>query len=200
MRALADVPEVQRERLTALIFVNAQAFSISCRTENYSFNCAADFITGTFFLHHVVVSKEERGKGTGRRLFGHFLSWVRSARLEKIRLVAAGGQPIPNGLQWETRGYAKEPSLEETGYYTWGRFGFSMLPPDNQVYESWNDYYLTKKGKFPAILNDVDNGTLWWWHGFSWRGIFFSGPGSESAIHWEEYLTGKTTRSGAAPV
>lgn len=114
--------------------------------------------------------------GNGARVFSHQVKKTREAGFSKIRIDAAGEHRLRDILN---------------GYYTWGRFGFSMINDSIDDFQQVMKDYGRSETTLEELLLTRKGQDFWLKYGFPWEGEFILEQYSDNSIALEKYKAEK---------
>lgn len=100
---------------------------------------------------------------------------ARQFGFDTIKLHAMGGD---TGNDWN-------------GFYTWGRFGFTMEDADQISFEMFMQDQGREESTLAELLSTDEGRSFWMQNGFSWAGKFNIKPQSENSNLFNDYLIEK---------
>lgn len=136
------------------------------------YTCERSFDFTTRIIRNDYLRVHTPGKGIGRALFINQLLAARRLNFQTIKLHATGGDA---GSEWN-------------GFYTWGRFGFTMESRDQLLFEMSQKEEGRDESTLSELLSTQEGRAFWIENGVSWAGKFETHPQSENSDLLNDYL------------
>lgn len=154
---------------------SSSQFYINVVIESSIYECERSIDFEKKVIRNDSLCVEKKGEGTGTQLFINQLLAARKFGFKLIKLHATGGDAPP---EWN-------------GYYTYGRFGFTMEAVDQAIF----DISMRQDGRFEKTLDELlstgEGRAYWEENGVGWAGKFDTDVNSKNSTLFNDYLVEK---------